>query len=141
MRRFIPFLVAAVLVAGAGGAVSASQEQCSISVSPRVGGPDDAFIIRGRGFPAGTFEEPVHVLLEIRYPGPGRMGTVFFVHLAPGSTWFDVTFHGDDGTGEPWEPLAPGRYRVLAEDETHACRDRSSFRVQAERPEGRRVPV
>lgn len=42
MRRFVPFLVSVVLMAGTGGAVSASQEQCSISVSPRVGGPDDA---------------------------------------------------------------------------------------------------
>lgn len=141
MRPLIPFLVALAMVAGAGGGVSAAEAPCSISVSPRVAGPDDAFGIQGRGFPAGTFDEPVHVLLDVRYPGPGRIGSAFLVHLAPGSTWFNVTFHGDDGTGEPREPLGLGRYRVLAEDDTHSCRDRASFRVQAERPTDRRVPL
>ncbi len=141
MRRLIPFVVALVLVAASGGAVSAAQGGCCISVAPRVGGPDDAFVIEGRGFPAGTFEQPVHVLLDVRYPGPGRIGSAFLVHLAPGSTWFNVTFHGDDGSGEPFEPLGLGRYRVLGEDDSHSCRDRASFRVQVQRPEDRRVPL
>ncbi len=141
MRRLISFAVALVLVAGSGGAVSAAQGGCSISVAPGVGGTDDAFVIHGHGFPAGSFEEPVHIQLEIRYPGPGRTGTIYLVHLAPDSTWFDVTFHGDDGTGETLEPLEPGRYRVFAEDDAHACRDRTSFRVQVERPTDRRVPL
>jgi len=139
MRRLLPFIAALTLVVGISGPTSAASTGCSITVDPRAGGSNDEFVLQGRGFPSGTFEEPVHVLVEVRYPGRDGGGTIYFVHLAPGSTWFDVTFHEDLGMGEPFEPLAPGRYRVFAEDDEHTCSDRTSFLVRFERPQGRRV--
>ncbi len=141
MRRFIlifaallvfaasPAATSAVSIAGDGrSSTSGATDRCDISVEPRVGGPYDTFRVSGSGWPAGTDENPVHVLVTIRRAGDGRNGSAYPVHLVAGGTSFYFDYHADEGEGI--EPLEPGRYLVAAETQDHGCTARTSFTVE-----------
>ena len=113
MRRLIPVLAAAMLVAALPAAVSAGEARCSIDVAPATGGPTDVYRVSASNFPVDPDGGSVEVRIDVRRLGT-REGSIFFLFLVPGTTEFYLDIN-QLAPGEPVEPMTPGRYLVVAE--------------------------
>lgn len=133
MRRSLLLLTTvAVLTISSAAPVTAFRGpngECSISVDPRMGTPTSVYTIRGEGWPAGTIEDLTVVTVWIERIGSDE-GSVTWVWLVPGGTWFFFDYNGPAGPSEPPSTLAVGRYRIHAEDEGHTCSDHATFTVR-----------
>lgn len=133
MRRSLLLLTAlAVLTLASAAPVAAfggGKGDCSISVDQKVGTPTSVYTIRGAGWPAGTMEDLTVITIWIERIG-SQEGSVVWLWLVPGGTWFYFDYNGASGPNEPTPSLAIGRYRIHAEDEGHTCSDHATFTVR-----------
>ena len=129
MRRIAIAATAILTLALAGPVMAGPPSRCTISVSPAIGSPTDSYRISGAGFPPGDFGSFTDVHIAVGRTGDGRLQPTLALTLFPGGGGsFFVDYHSDAG-GEVPAPLAPGRYRIRAEANSHGCRAVASFRV------------
>ena len=105
MRRIV-LLVLLVLVASfaSTGVVSAATSRCTVDIDPSVGSVTDTYRITVSGLtPDPGFLE---VRVDVRLLGT-RSGSIYFAFLVPNTSVFFI-----DHTGDPVQPLEPGRYLV-----------------------------
>lgn len=114
MRRFALLLATLVVAAAAPGATfAATADRCSIEVSPMTGSPTDVYRVTATDFPVHPEGGFVEVRIDVRRLGT-RDGSIFFLLLVPGTTEFYLDIN-QTVPGDPVEPMAPGRYLVVAE--------------------------
>lgn len=126
MRRLASLFVLLVLVASLAPAsvAAASPTHCSVDVSPSSGSGTDVYRISGTNIPLGSAE----VRIDIWRLG-SRERSILFVSLVPGASTFYVDYN-ESFPGEPAEPLAAGRYRVIMQTaHGSGCRAKDLFVV------------
>lgn len=118
MRRFAMLLAILMLLAAAPGSVAAAAERCSIEVTPAAGAPTDVYRVTASNFPVDPDGGSIEVRIDVRRLGT-REGSIFFLFLVPGTTDFYLDIN-QVVPEEPVEPVAEGRYLVVAETAHHA---------------------
>ena len=118
MRRFAMLLAILMLLAAAPGSVAAAAERCSIEVTPAAGAPTDVYRVTASNFPVDPDGGSIEVRIDVRRLGT-REGSIFFLFLVPGTADFYLDINRVVPE-EPVEPMAEGRYLVVAETAHHA---------------------
>jgi hypothetical protein len=113
MRRLALLLTVVAIAAVFPASVAAASDRCSINVTPASGVPTDIYRITATNVPVDPSGGSVEFRVDVRRLGT-REGSIFFVHLLPGTTEFYIDLNLA-APGEPVEPLAEGRYLVTAE--------------------------
>lgn len=113
MRRIALLLATLALITIAPATASAATERCSIEVSPASGTSTDVYRVTATNFPVDPDGGSIEVRIDVRRLGT-REGSIFFLLLVPGTTEFYLDIN-QVAPGEPVEPMAEGRYLVVAE--------------------------